>query len=177
MTPSNQADHKPTFETVVESYWNEILSYLWRMVSGAPEAEDYFQETFLRAFQAYPRLDANANVRAWLYRIATNVARTGFRRNESREKREGKASHLISQNVDPTHDLVQDRMNVDRAVQMVMKLPYKQRAAFMLRKYHDWTYAEIGEILECSQESARANMYQALRKLKEMAQRLEVGEL
>jgi RNA polymerase sigma-70 factor (ECF subfamily) len=177
MTPPNHADHKPTFETVVESYWNEILSYLWRMVSGAPEAEDYLQETFLRAFQAYPRLDANANVRAWLYRIATNVARTGFKRNDSREKREEKAGDLILRHADPTHDLVQDRMNFDRAVQMVMSLPYKQRAAFMLRKYHDWTYAEIGEILECSQESARANVYQALQKLKEMAKRSEVGEL
>lgn len=177
MTDQNHADHKQSFEAVVESYWDEILGYLWRMVSGAAEAEDYFQETFLRAFKAYPDLDPEANVRAWLYRIATNVARTGFRRAASRQEREQKFSPQITWGADPTHERVQERLSFDRVVEIVMTLPYKQRAAFMLRKYHGWTYAEIGEVLEGSQDAARANVYQALQKLRELARRTKEGEV
>jgi DNA-directed RNA polymerase specialized sigma24 family protein len=45
-------------------------------------------------------------------------------------------------------------------------LPLKQRLAFVLRKVHDLSYDEIGRSLECSADSARANVFQAFRKLR-----------
>lgn len=166
---------KLEFKQVVDRYWEEILGYLWRMYSGAPEAEDSFQETFLRAFKAYPQLDRDANVRAWLYRIATNVARTDFKRNLQRQRREQVFLEGLAQEGKPPDEKVQENMLLDQVVELVNQLPYKQRAAFMLRKYQGCAYAEIASILECSEEAARANLYQALRKLKSEAHRLEVG--
>lgn len=176
MTLNQSIRVKLDFDQVVESFWDEILGYLWRLYSGAPEAEDSFQETFIRAFRAYPELDRNANVRAWLYRIATNVARTDFKRRQSRQLREQRYAGEIVLNRDLTHEKVEQRMMFNRAVAMVNALPLKQRAAFMLRKYQGCSYEEIGAILECSHEAARANVYQALRKLKEEAQRTEVEQ-
>jgi RNA polymerase sigma-70 factor (ECF subfamily) len=175
MTSDQGYKVKPDFQQVVESYWEEILAYLWRMYSGAPEAEDSFQETFLRAFKAYPQLDREANVRAWLYRIATNVARTDFKRSQNRRRREQTFAEGNSQPGKPTHEKVQENLLLDQVVEMVSELPGKQRAAFMLRKYQGCSYAEIGVILECTEDAARANVYQALRKLKAEAQRIEVG--
>jgi DNA-directed RNA polymerase specialized sigma24 family protein len=47
-----------------------------------------------------------------------------------------------------------------------MALPPKQRIAFTLRKIHDLDYPAIAESLQCSVESARANVFQALRKIR-----------
>jgi RNA polymerase sigma-70 factor (ECF subfamily) len=176
MTSNQKHSNALEFDRVVDSFWDEILSYLWRLYSGAPEAEDSFQETFLRAFRAYPELDRNANVRAWLYRIATNVARTDFKRKQNRRLREQRYAKEIWSNRDLTHDKVEQHMLFDQAMAMVRALPLKQRAAFMLRKYQGCSYEEIGAILECSHEAARANVYQALRKLKAEAKKIEVEQ-
>jgi RNA polymerase sigma-70 factor (ECF subfamily) len=175
MASNRDTQLKLEFEQVVDSYWEEILGYLWRMYSGAPEAEDSFQETFLRAFKAYSQLDREANVRAWLYRIATNVARTDFKRNLHRQRREQVYAEGVSQRGKSPDEEVQENLLLDQVVELVNKLPYKQRAVFMLRKYQGCTYVEIASILECSEDAARANLYQALRKLKSEAHHLEAG--
>jgi RNA polymerase sigma factor (sigma-70 family) len=175
--PAKTISGSRPFEAVLESYQDEILAYLWRIFSGSPEADDCFQETFLRAFRAYPELDPDANQRAWLYRIATNVARSHFKSNHRRTEREQRSALPGIPGVDPTHDRVQNRLLWKRVTGWIMDLPFKQRAAFMLRKYHGCSYAEIGESINCSPEAARANVYQALKKLKAIAGNHEVDNL
>ena len=48
----------------------------------------------------------------------------------------------------------------------IQRLPLKQRLAFTLRKMHELDYDVIGQSLECSPESARAHVFQALRKIR-----------
>ena len=67
------------FETVVEAHHAEIYRYLVRVTTRPSEAEDLSQETFLRAYRAYRALTPDANVRAWLFTIATNLTRNHFR--------------------------------------------------------------------------------------------------
>jgi DNA-directed RNA polymerase specialized sigma24 family protein len=56
---------------------------------------------------------------------------------------------------------------VGAAVEAVVAgLPFKQRAAFLQRKIHGLEYEAIGESLRCSAESARAHVFQALRKIR-----------
>src|SRR5437899_2722789 len=80
----------PTFDALVNAHSAAIFAYLWRLLRDTADAEDCLQDTFLRAYRAYGRLDQAAdgrghtNPRAWLYRIATNVARTRLRQR-SRE--------------------------------------------------------------------------------------------
>ena len=62
-----------TFGEVVDAHQTEVLRYLRRLTSNGAEAEDLFQETFLRALPAFRRLRTGSSHRAWLYRIATNV--------------------------------------------------------------------------------------------------------
>ena len=69
------------FEKLVEMHQDEIFAYLWRIIPG-DQAEDCLQETFLRAFRAYERTALDSNYRAWLYKIATNVARTAHTRRQ-----------------------------------------------------------------------------------------------
>src|SRR6185369_12179499 len=75
--------HRPmvetVFESVVSTHHGEIFRYLRRLAWRATEADDLSQETFLRAYRAWPRLTPDANVRAWLFTIATNVYKNHVR--------------------------------------------------------------------------------------------------
>ena len=67
------------FETVVAAHHAEIHRYLVRATSRPGDADDLSQETFVRAYKAYRALPSDANVRAWLFAIATNLCRNHFR--------------------------------------------------------------------------------------------------
>jgi RNA polymerase sigma-70 factor (ECF subfamily) len=155
------------FDDVVAAHHPEIYRYLRRLTSRAAEADDLAQETFLRAYRAWAGLDPEANVRAWLFAIATNVARNHFRTEARRRRayvtvgeRRGEAD---AAGPEEEHVFRETRALLDR---VVAALPLKQRMAFTLRKVHDLDYEAIGVSLECSVESARAHVFQALRKIR-----------
>ncbi|MCG8376195.1 MAG: RNA polymerase sigma factor [Chlorobiales bacterium] len=154
------------FERLVERHSGELYRYLWRMFGDGPEAEDCLQDTFLRAYKAYGRLAEDSNVRAWLYKIATNTARTKLKQNGQKARQ--KAQLAVGDNGrERAGEARLEQEDLLAEVQAaVMGLPMKQRAALMMRKYQELGYEEIGEALKCSPESARANVYQALRKLR-----------
>jgi RNA polymerase sigma-70 factor (ECF subfamily) len=158
--------HKPEFGDLATMHGNEIFAYLWRLLGDSDLAEDCLQDVFLRAFRAYDRLDSEANFRAWLYKIATNTA-------YSLRKREAmNASRLVDLDINRVegnhnpHDSYERQERLETVARAVVSLPKMQRAAIMLRKYQELSYSEIASILDCSESSARANVYQGLKKLR-----------
>jgi RNA polymerase sigma-70 factor, ECF subfamily len=67
------------FEEIMQRHEREIMRYLLRVSGDREDAADLFQETWLRAYRAYPRLDSESGVRPWLYAIATNLCRNRAR--------------------------------------------------------------------------------------------------
>ncbi len=166
----------PPFENLVNQYSEEIFAYLWRLFMGSTqEAEDGLQETYLRAFRAYPKLKHHSNLRAWLYKIATNVANTELSRRTLEIP-------LVGEEViHPAGDagievLVEQRISVEQVTTAVAKLPHKQRIALVMRKYHGFDYGEIARLLEITEGAARANVYQAVRRLRSEFHPEEIGE-
>jgi RNA polymerase sigma-70 factor, ECF subfamily len=155
------------FDDVVASHHPEIYRYLRRMTFRASEADDLAQETFLRAYRAWHGLDAEANVRAWLFKIATNLARNHFRA-ESRRRAAYVHAGERADEADPAGPEAEQVFRETRALldRVVAGLPLKQRLAFTLRKVHDLDYEAIAESLECSPDSARAHVFQALKKIR-----------
>lgn len=155
------------FEVVVTMHHAEIHRYVARVTARASDADDLSQEVFLRAFRAYASLPPEANVRAWLFAIATNLCRNHFRA-EARRRRALGAVRLNGAATDGDWPegaavLNQTRDRIDRTI---AELPPKQRLAFTMRKIHDLDYDAIGASLACSAESARAHVFQALRKIR-----------
>src|SRR5438876_11608972 len=74
------------FDTLGATHHREIYRYLARTTLRTSEADDLAQETFLRAYRAHRALPPDANARAWLFAIASNVAKNHFRA-ESRRRR------------------------------------------------------------------------------------------
>jgi RNA polymerase sigma-70 factor (ECF subfamily) len=154
------------FNSVVEIYSDEIFAYLWRWLNGHEDAEDCLQEVFLRAFKAFDRLNEGSNIRAWLYKIATNTAIT-FRNKRSRREEKELLIEADLRSLEPSPiDQVLSKEQMLSILEAVESLPPKQRAALIMRKYQGFSYDEIASVLECSQESARANVYQGIRKLR-----------
>jgi RNA polymerase sigma-70 factor (ECF subfamily) len=131
------------------------------------EADDLSQETFLRAYRARERLTPDANVRAWLFAIATNVFRNHLRSERRRRAAHDtvRATRRELETDGPDAHAVADEVR-SLAETAISGLPLKQRLAFTMRKMHDLDYDVIGQSLDCSPESARAHVFQALRKIR-----------
>ncbi len=156
------------FEAVISAHHGEIYRYLHRVTGRAGDADDLSQETFLRAFRAFGALPKDANVRAWLFSIATNLTKNHFRSESRRRVAYGEvwASMREADGAAPEAELVSRETGalVEGSVQ---RLPLKQRLAFIQRKIHGLDYEAIGQSLGCSAESARAHVFQALRKIRQ----------
>jgi RNA polymerase sigma-70 factor (ECF subfamily) len=158
---------KGAFDAVVSAHHEEILRYLRRVLGQAGDAEDLSQETFLRAYRAYGTLPADANVRAWLFAIATNLAKNHFRSETRRRKAYGRVKVAAREVGAAATEAELDARETGTLLEGIIEgLPFKQRLAFTQRKLHDMDYEAIGKSLECSTESARAHVFQALRKIR-----------
>lgn len=125
--------------------------------AGPQEADDCFQETFLSALRAYPRLRPDSNLRAWILTIATRKAVDHGRR--------------VSRTAVPVAE-VPERPAPERPDgepelwRAVAELPPKQRAAVVHRYVLDLPYAEVAAALGVSEEAARAAAMEGRRKLR-----------
>lgn len=148
-------------EEWVRLYGREIHAYLWRVLGDTQDAEDCLQETYVRALRS--RSGQVRAPRPWLYAIATNTARSMLRRRRRREDRQVDLDEELTTDPHPGAS-VAERIAEVRAV--VDRLPKKQKEALLLRRYQEMNYDEIGRVLHCTPAAARANVYQALRKLR-----------
>jgi RNA polymerase sigma-70 factor (ECF subfamily) len=160
----------PPFEEAMRRHDREIMRFILRMTADREDALDLFQETFLRAYRAYPSLDSDDGLRPWLFKIASNLCRN---RARDRVRHSRVISHEVdSESLDTTglaqfrnHSSHDGTLDLKRAI---ANLPGKQGQAFVMRKVVGLEYSEIAAALSCSEDSARAGVYQALRKLKEL---------
>jgi RNA polymerase sigma factor (sigma-70 family) len=149
----------PPFQTVLDSHRDDVLRFLIASI-GRQEADDVFQETFIAALRAYPRLRRADNLRGWLLKIAHNKAIDAHR---ARKRNPVPAEHVDSGAAPGEPELP------DAALWgTVRELPERQRTAVVLRFSFDLAYGEIGKVMETSEEAARRNVFEGLQKLREV---------
>ena len=142
----------PPFELFYEEHRSEVLGLLRRQL-GRERADDAFQETFLRALQAYRRLEHGEHLRAWVLTIARNVAIDALRRTR------------------PEAELVEvgaedDRPAYEELASLTDGLPPKERAAVVLRYGYDLSYDRIAAALGSSEDAARQAASTGVRRLR-----------
>ena len=129
---------------------------------GALDAEDCFQETFISALRAYPRLPADSNLRAWVMTIAHRKAMDSHRARARRavpvaDPAAGEAS------VEPASERGDELL-----WHAVEQLPARQRSAVVLRYVADLPHREIAQAIGCSEEAARRSLHEGLTKLRKV---------
>ena len=160
----------PPFEQILERYDREIMRYLLHVLGNSQDAADLFQETWLRAYRAYPRLAFGSSVRPWLYAIASNLCRNRAR-DSARRRRVliSDPEELSDANARRRHQRFHhngEGYAMVRMRELISDLPRKQQQALHLRYFAGLNYDAIALALGCSEESARANVSQAMRKLR-----------
>jgi RNA polymerase sigma-70 factor (ECF subfamily) len=150
----------PAFETLLDRHQREIMGYIVRSLGDHDLAQDVFQETFLRAFRAYRRLPAEANHRAWLYKIASNACHDAHRQRV-------RSPLPLNDSLPGADPPGSDARELARAVvEFIHSLPARQRQSVVLRKFQGLDYDEVAAVMGCLPEAARANVYQGLRKVR-----------
>lgn len=143
----------PPFEHVYERHAGEVLGYLTRLL-GRQAAEDAWQETFLRALRAYPKLRHGRHLRAWVFTIATHVALDERRR--ARPVAGGPPELPVADGPPAFAELAP----------YTAGLPPTERAAVVLRYGYDLDYADIAQALGSSPAAARQAASSGVRRLR-----------
>ena len=146
----------PPFQSFLDQHREHVYRFLVASV-GPQEADDCFQETLLSALRAYPRLQVNSNLRAWVLTIAHRKALDHHR---------GRGRRAIPVEVVPEVAVHDPPPRDHETWQRVRELPPKQRAAILLRYAGDLSHAEVAAALDCSEEAARRSAHEGLKKLR-----------
>ncbi|MDX6511902.1 MAG: hypothetical protein QOE36_1406 [Gaiellaceae bacterium] len=142
----------PPFESFYLEHRDAIFAFLRRRL-GPSRAEDAFQETFLRALRAYPRLRDARNLRAWAFTIAARVSIDEVRRRRPVDE----LPEIPSEDSRPAYAQI---------AHLADELPATERAAVVLRYAYDLSYADIAAALDSNEDAARQAASSGIRRLR-----------
>jgi RNA polymerase sigma-70 factor (ECF subfamily) len=170
-----RAGDEDAFRRIVEPLERQLVAHCYRMLGSLHDAEDAVQETLLRAWRGLPRFEGRSSVRAWLHRIATNVALDMAARRPKRvlppdpgppeaawiepfpDELLGDDTGLASPEA-----VYEQREAIELAfVAALQHLPPRQRAALILRDVLGFSAREAGEALEATAASVESALQRA----------------
>jgi RNA polymerase sigma factor (sigma-70 family) len=151
----------PPFQSLLDCHGRDIHRFLIANV-GPVDADDCWQETWLSALRAYPSLKDASNLRGWVFTIAHRKIIDHVRARGRRAIPVAEAAELASAQGAVTMTALPDQ----ELWSSVAELPEKQRIAVTLRFLIDSSYGEIAEVMGTSEEAARRNVHEALKRLR-----------
>ena len=162
------------FEEIAMPMADALYGAALRMTRDPTQAEDLVQETLMRAYRFWHRFQKGTNIKAWLFRIQTNVFINRYRKSQTEQK------HRDDRQVD---DLLQryavDTQNYlppetredflkhiigDEVLKALDELPFEFRMAVLLADMHSLSYKEIADVLDCPVGTVMSRLHRA-RKL------------
>jgi RNA polymerase sigma factor (sigma-70 family) len=151
----------PPFQALLDVHGSDVYRFCVAMV-GAVDADDCFQETWIAALRAYPSLRRADNLRAWLFRIAQNKAIDAHRARSRRPV----PVESVPEPAAPPPPAGGAEDSQPELWARVRELPPKQRTAVFCREVLGMSYAELALLLECSEDAARRNVHEGLKRLR-----------
>jgi RNA polymerase sigma-70 factor (ECF subfamily) len=146
------------FDRLYEKYRIPVYSICYRYTRNEADARDLIQEIFIKVYNNIKKFNERSKFFTWLYRITINTCISFVRKNSSSR---------------PIHTSISTSMSLDKRVRMkiaidnaLAQLPARQRCAFVLHHYEGYTFEETGKIMKISTGAAKANHFQAIRKLR-----------
>lgn len=164
-----QSGRREAFDLIVERHQRRVYDLCFRFSGNHADAADLVQDVFIRAFRGLPRFRRTAALGTWLYRIAVNACLS--RPASARQATEPlEAARQVDTSLEDPLDAVvrAERARTMRAA--VDALPPKQRAAVVLRVYHELSHEEIARVLESTVGAVKTNFFHALQNLKRRLQ-------
>jgi RNA polymerase sigma-70 factor (ECF subfamily) len=158
---------REAFGQLVSRHRDAVYRFAVRWLADPDQALDVAQDVFVRAFDGLKGYRGDSRFRTWLFSITLNAARSVARKHKRRgEVRLNTGAEFPDIRTPP--DAKAARADAyARAAAELSELPEKQRGAVTLRIYEGLSFKEIGEIIGCSEGSARVNYHHGIQKLRE----------
>jgi RNA polymerase sigma-70 factor (ECF subfamily) len=173
-----QRGDRIAFEELVRQYDHAVLRLALHLTGSEADAQDIYQEAFLKAYRSVGKFRFECSFYTWLYRIVTNLCLDHLRRKQVRKEESpvvtdsaGEEYSIIDQVSDdraganPEHDLM--RRELAAKIQTALaRLSGRERMVFELKHYQGLKLRTIGEMLNTTEETAKNTLFRATQKLR-----------
>ena len=170
-SPAPQVLDNELVTRVFVRFQRSLLRYLRDLLRRREDAEDVAQETYVRLVHAAPREQSEARMRAFMFKVATNLAYDRFRRRRSRGHQDDTELAALPDETPPAERIVAMEQSVEIVERALVGLPSRCRQVFLLRVSAELSYDAIAERLGISKRTVEREMQTALdvcqRSLKE----------
>jgi RNA polymerase sigma-70 factor (ECF subfamily) len=172
-----QQGDKDAFEQLVRVYDQSVLRLAMNLLRSPDDAQDVYQEAFLRVYRSLNNFRFDCSFHTWLYRIVTNLCLDQMRKRKTRKEEpaaltagEGELNRmdvLTEERVegDPERNLLSREIS-HRVSQVLGGLSARERMVFELRHYQGLRLRRIGEILGTTEEAAKNCLFRATQKMR-----------
>lgn len=130
---------------LLTSNYNIVKGYIIKMTGNPDTAQDIIQETMLRACLKISGFKPNAKFSTWLIVIATNVYKDMLRKNKIMQR----ADERLFSEENEAFKAFESKEECLEIMNILLDVPYKKRAAFILKHYYGYKHEEIAAILKC----------------------------
>ncbi|HEY1799615.1 MAG TPA: sigma-70 family RNA polymerase sigma factor [Terriglobales bacterium] len=173
-----QRGDRAAFEELVRQYDHAVLRLAMHLTGSEHEAQDIYQDAFLKAYKNIGSFRFECSFYTWIYRIVTNLCLDHLRRKQVRKEdapvavdSEGQPYDVLEQVPDgraganPERDLM--RRELGKHIGSALdQLSAKERMVFELRHYHGMKLRTVGEMLNTTEETAKNTLFRATQKLR-----------
>lgn len=160
-------------ELLVEQYGDNIYRYCRSITYTLEDAEDLYQQTFLKAFELHKRISLNMNPKAWLMSVANNI----WRNHKSSYARRERIAPTISseeegvqiEDIRSEHDVLEQMVKeeeISRLKECVNRLPDKHRQVILLFYAGELSLEDIANTLKIPKGTVKSRLNKAREKLK-----------
>jgi len=173
-----QRGNRAAFEDLVRHYDQAVLRLALHLTGSEHEAQDIYQEAFLKAYRNVGNFRFECSFYTWIYRIVTNLCLDHLRKRQVRKEdapvavdASGEQYDLLEQVPDaraganPERDLMRRELG-GRINQALEKLTPRERMVFELKHYHGLKLRTVGEVLNTTEETAKNTLFRATQKLR-----------
>jgi RNA polymerase sigma-70 factor, ECF subfamily len=173
-----QTGSRAAFDALVRQYEHQVLRLALHLTGSEHDAEDIYQEAFLKAYRYIGNFRFECSFYTWIYRIVTNLCLDQLRRRKTRREdhavvvdRTGDEIDLLASVSDersfsnPAREL--DRKLLGQRIQAALALlTPRERMVFELKHYQGLRLRTIGEMLNTTEETAKNTLFRATKKLR-----------
>jgi RNA polymerase sigma-70 factor (ECF subfamily) len=173
-----QQGNRGAFEVLVRHYDQSVLRLAFHLTGSESDAQDIYQEAFLKAYKNLGSFRFECSFYTWIYRIVTNLCLDHLRKRNVRKEdapvatdRSGEEYNLLEQvadgraGADPERDLM--RRELGRKIGAALsRLTPRERMVFELKHYHGLKLRTVGEMLNTTEETAKNTLFRATQKLR-----------
>lgn len=171
-----QAGDKQAFEKLMTAHFSRVLNFIFRYVGRRDIAEDLTQEVFIRVYKSVGSYQPQSKFSTWLFTIAKNLSLNELRSNKHKmvsmdEMIDTGEDHIKVQFKDERQQTPAEQLLENEQSQQVRKaiaeLPENQRVAVLLRRYEQFTYEEIADVMQVTPKAVKSLLNRAKENLRE----------